>query len=94
MDRSLADRPFHGSLDLDQSGKIRQNHRKARLKLVKLPSLKVIRLKRAKTWLCKVAKAYKRLRPIIQTSVKFRDFEELCVRYLKALFPAELTNVS
>ena len=93
MDRSLADRPFHG-LDLDQSGKIRQNHRKARLKLVKLPSLKVIRLKRAKTWLCKVAKAYKRLRPIIQTSVKFRDFEELCVRYLKALFPAELTNVS
>ena len=93
MDRSLADRPLHG-LDLDQSGKIRQNHRKARLKLVKLPSLKVIRLKRAKIWLCKVAKVYKRLPATIQTSVKFRDFEQLYVCYLKAPFPAELTNFS
>ena len=79
---------------MDQLRKIRQNHRKARLKLVKLPSLKVIRLKRAKLWLCKVAKVYKRLSPTIQTSVKFGDFEELHVRYLKALFPAGLTNFS
>ena len=66
---------------MDQLGKIRQNHRKARLKLVKLPSLKVIRLKRAKIELCKDAKIYRRLRPTTQPPEKFRHFEELYVSF-------------
>ena len=63
------------------------------LKLVQLPNLKVIRLKRARIQLRKVPKIYSRLycggdgggggkggrfmSPTIQTSVKFWDFEML-----------------
>ena len=54
--------------------------------VVNLQKLKVIRRKRAKILLHRVAEFYRRLYvggtnlPIIQTSVKFRVFEELHLR--------------
>ena len=53
--------------------------------LVKLPNLKVTRLKRAKIQLRKVAKLW-----WVQVCVKFRDFEELYFRYL--FFNKSLSN--
>ena len=58
---------------------------KGTLILVKLPNLKVVRLKGAKIWLSKAAKIYRCLycwgggggHNTLQTSVRFRDFEEL-----------------
>ena len=52
---------FFSTFDMNKLGKIRQHHYKSALKLVNLPNLKGIRLKRAKMWLRKVAKIYRRL---------------------------------